>query len=305
MPETSHKDPSSRLLDPRDVSRLGRLDLIARSVVEGFLRGLHRSRFRGSSVEFAEHRPYAPGDDLAHLDWRAFGKTDRLYLKDYEDETNLRATILLDASASMGFPAGGFSKFRYGCCLAASLGVLMIRQQDAVGLTTFDSDLGRIIPPKSSRHHLDGILTELDAAVPEAKTKLGEVLKKAAEMVKGRGLVILISDLLDEPDEILRGLSRLRFRDSDVLVFHLVDRSELEFPFHSWTSFQDIEDPSLRLKLDARWVREDYLRNLGEHFRRLREGCRAARMDYERIDTRTPFDVALVRYLGRRRHRPR
>lgn len=301
MPNTSANSSPSRLLDPRDLSRLGRLDLIARSVVEGFLRGLHRSRFRGSSVEFAEHRPYTPGDDLARLDWRAFGKTDRLYLKDYEDETNLRATILLDASASMGFETQGISKFRYGCCLAASLGVLMIGQQDAVGLTTFDTDLRRIIPPKSSRQHLDGILTELDAAVPGGETNLGDVLKKAAEMVKGRGLVVLISDLLDDPGEILRGLSRFRFRDSDVLVFHVVDRAELEFPFQRWTSFRDLEDPSLRLKMDARWVRKDYLRNLHEHLRRLREGCRAGRMDYELIDTRTPFDVALAQYLGRRR----
>jgi len=298
--------PGSRdLLDPAALARLGNLELVARTAVEGFLRGLHRSPFKGSSVEFAEHRPYVPGDDIAHIDWRSYAKTDRWFLKEYEDETNLRATILLDASASMGFGSGGISKFRYGQCLAAALGFLMVGELDAVGLVLFDSGVAKHIPPKASATHLAGLLGELERAAPGGETALGPVLRAAAERVKRRGLVVVISDLLDDPREVLKGLARFRQRRSEVLVLHLVDPEEMEFPFTGWTVFRDLEPPGLRVRLDARQIRATYLKNLAAHLAALRKGCGSTGVSYCLLDTRTPFDQGLARYLAARQGRGR
>lgn len=292
------------MLDPATLSRLGDLELIARTVVEGFFRGLHRSRLRGSSVEFAEYRPYAAGDHVSNIDWRAYARTDRLYMKEYEDETNLRITILLDGSRSMDFGTAGLTKFRYASCLAASLGFLVVGQQDAIGLTTFDSDQRRIIPPRSSNAHLQAILAALGTAVPDGQTRLGTVLGRSAETIRGRGMVVLISDCLDEPRDILHGLARFRHRRSDVLVFHIIDPAELQFPYRGWTAFRDMESSTIR-RLECRWVRESYLENLRAHLEQLRRGCRSSGVDYERLDTRTPFHLALAKYLSQRGARPR
>ncbi len=296
--------PSSQpLLDPQKISRLGHLELVARQVVEGFLRGLHRSPFKGSSVEFAEYRPYVPGDETAHLDWRAYGKTDRLYLKEYEDETNLRTMLMVDASQSMAFGSLETSKFRYASCLAASLGLLMIHQLDAVGLITFSDGIGRLVPPKRSMVHFQGLLGELEKTSPGGETRLGSVLRKAAEAIRRRGLVVLFSDLFSDPRDLLHGLARLKAQGSEVLVFQIVDPMEREFPFSRWTHFRDAENPARRLKVDARWVREVYLKNLNAHLELLRQGCHSMSIDYQLIDTRTPFDTALANYLATRRKR--
>jgi uncharacterized protein (DUF58 family) len=296
---------SRELLDPRALARIGNLELVARTVVEGFLRGLHRSPWKGSSVEFADHRPYVPGDDIAHLDWRTYARTDRYFLKEYEDETNLRATILLDASGSMGFGPDGVTKFRYAQCLAAALGFLMVRELDAVGLLVFDAAARRHLPPKASAVHLAGLLGELERAEPGGETGLGRVLLAAAERVKRRALVVLISDLLDDPREILKGLARFAHRRSEVLVFQVLDPQELDFPFTNWTLFRDLEPPGTRMRLDARQIRAAYLRNLENHQAQLKRGFASSHIGYSLIDTRTPFDHALARYLARRSKRRR
>jgi uncharacterized protein (DUF58 family) len=293
------------LLDPRALARLDRLEIVARTAVEGFLRGLHRSPVQGSSIEFAHHRPYAAGDDVAHLDWRAWARTDRLYLREYEDETNLRATIVLDGSRSMDFGSGGPTKFRYAQCLAAALGYLAVRELDAVGLAVFDSGLRRWVPPRASPAHLDGIFRELERTVPAGETDLGRVLAAAAGRVRRRGLAVVISDLLDDPKAILGGLARFRGRGGEVLALHIVDPAELEFPFAGWASFGDPERPGRRLRLDGRAVRAVYRRNLEAHFEALRRGCGSTGIDYVLLDTRSPFDEALARFLAARRRRRR
>ena len=293
------------LLDPQALARIGRLELVARTAVEGFLRGLHRSPFKGSSVEFAEHRAYVPGDEISHIDWRAYAKTDRFYLKEYEDETNLRATLILDASASMDFGSSGLTKFRYAQCVAASLGFLAVEQLDAVGLVVFDAALRRHVPPRSSAAHLGGILGEIERSAPGGETDLGSVLQAAADLLRRRALAVVISDLLDDPRSIIQGLARLRHRHCEVLVLHVVDPAELEFPFTNWTLFRDPESPDLRLRLDARQIRQAYLEALESHLVQIRKGCGSMNIDYCLLETRTPFDQALARYLGARRRRVR
>ncbi len=296
---------SRELLDPRALARMGHLELVARTVVEGFLRGLHRSPFKGSSVEFAEHRPYVPGDEIAHIDWRTYAKTDRYYLKEYEDETNLRATLILDGSASMGFGSAGITKFRYAQCLAAALGFLAVGQLDAVGLAVFDKEVRRYVPPKASPVHLGGIFSELERAEPGGETDLGRVFRATADRVKRRGLAVVISDLLDDPRTILKGLARFRHRHCEVLVFHVVDPAELEFPFTNWTVFRDPEQPGRKIRLDARQIRIAYKKNLEAHLVQLRKGCGSTNIDYCLLETSTPFDRALVQYLANRWQRGR
>lgn len=292
---------SRELLDPSVLARIGNLELVARAAVEGFLRGLHQSPFKGSSLEFAEHRPYVPGDDITHLDWRSYAKTDRYYLKEYQDETNLRATIILDASESMAFGSRGVTKFRYGQCLAAALGFLMVRELDAVGLALFDSGLRRFVPPKASEAHLGGLFDELERAAPGGETSLGPVLRALAERLKRRALAVLVSDLLDDPQQILKGLARFRHRQSEVVVFHIIDPQELEFPFTNWMVFRDPERPGFKFRLDARQIRAAYRKNLADHLLQLRKGCGSMKVSYSLLDTRTPFDRALARYLAARR----
>jgi len=293
------------LLDPRALARIDRLEIAARTIVEGFLRGLHRSAAKGSSVEFADHRPYVAGDEIAHIDWRAWAKTDRLYLKEYEDETNLRATIILDASASMGFGSAGVTKLRYAQCLAAAIGFLLVRELDAVGLAVFDSGLRRHVPPKAGAAHLGGIFGELERAAPGGETDLGRVLAAAADSMKRRGLAILLSDLLDDPRAILRGLARFAHRGCEAIVFHVIDPAELEFPFTGRAVFRDPERPGGRTPLDAGAIRPVYRKNLEAHLEALRKGCGSGNIDYSLLDTRTPFDAALARCLESRKRRRR
>lgn len=294
------------LLDPDQVARLESLELVARVVMEGFLRGLHRSPFKGSSVEFTEHRAYMPGDEVAKIDWRTYARTDRYYVKEFEDETNLRATIVLDASASMAYGSAGISKLHYSRCLAAALALLLVSQVDAVGLAVAGRRL-KLLPPRVSRPHLRSLLSVLEAVRPGGEEPVSGTLEELADRVKRRGLVIVLSDLLDGASAILRGLGRLRHRGCEVVVFHVMDPAELEFPFQGWTTFRGLErwGPYPRLHVDARKIQRTYLSNLERHLAELKDGCGRADMDYHLLSTARPFEAALLDYVSERARRRR
>lgn len=293
-------EPASyfQLIDPQALVKLGRLELIARKVVEGFISGKHRSPFKGFSVEFAEHREYTPGDDLRDLDWRVYARSDRYYVKQYEEETNLRAYVLLDASGSMKYAGDSISKFRYAQFIAATLSHLMLNQQDAVGLVTFDEEMRRYIPPRSRPSHLRVLLEEMEATEPGGETSLSSVLHYVAERIRRRGLVVLISDCFDDVDSLVSGLHHFRHRKHEVILFHVMAREELTFPFRSWSQFRNLEAPSSRLLLDPASVRDAYLREISTFLTELKRRCGEMEIDYVQLDTSKPYDDALVRYLA-------
>jgi uncharacterized protein (DUF58 family) len=291
--------PKHRYLDPKSLQRVANLPLVARGVVEGFISGLHRSPFHGSSVEFSEYRKYVPGDDLKHLDWKAYGKSEKLYVKLYEEETNLRSTILLDTSASMDYASGGMRKADYGAYLAASLAYLMIRQQDTVGLTTFDHRLRTILPPGAGALHLNEILTVLDRLEVGESTGIAKPLHDIAEMVKRRGLIILISDLFDEPEEVMRGLLHFRHKKHEVIVFHLVDPDERTFPFRGPVTFRDLESGQ-RMDVTPEAVRTEYRKAFEAFVDTFRKGAADARIDYVLAETDTPWETLLASFLTKR-----
>lgn len=287
-------------LKPTTVAQLERLDIVSRRVVDGFLRGHHPSPAKGSSIEFAEHRPYVPGDEVRQIDWRAYARTDRFYLREFEDETNVRAFLLVDTSASMGFSSAGPSKLRYAACLAAAFGYLLQSQGDAVGLILADLDVREFIPPRTTAENLAGIFSAMEAMQPRGKTALGPLLRRVAERVPCRSMLLVFSDFIDDPREALRGLAHLRERKCEVLAFQILDRAELELPFRTWMVFQDPEDPDVEIKLDARQARDLYLRNLEEHCEVLRKGCAAQEIDFVPVETREPFELCLARYVSLR-----
>jgi uncharacterized protein (DUF58 family) len=281
-------------LDPEVVSRLSRLDLVARLVVEGFITGLHRSPYHGFSVEFSEHRPYMPGDSLRDLDWKAYAKSDRLYIKQYEEETNLKSYLLLDISGSMNFQSGGpWSKFRYASSLTAALAYLMLKQRDAVGLMLFHERITSYIPPRSVQSHLQVLLKEIDQVQPTADTRMGPAFDDLAERISRRGLVVVLSDLLDDPDAVLRG--------HEVVVFHILDPRERDLDFRRETHFYDLEDPDQRLTTQPWHIQREYRQLMDEMVRTYRLQCAEARIDYVLLDTMTSFDVALSNYLAQRK----
>ena len=271
--------------------------------MEGFLKGLHFSARRGSSTEFIEHRAYAPGDEIRRIDWRTFGRTDRFFLKEYEDETNLRATLVLDASGSMAYGSGGITKLRYASLLAAALGYLLLSQRDAVGLAIVGASLRRYIPPKATPRHLAGIFSSLESVAAEGETRLAECIHGVAGLARRRSFIVLISDFLDEPARVLESIAHLRHRGSGALLLHVMDPAEEEFPFTGWTVFRDAERPGARARLDARQMREIYLENLSEHLGALRTGATALGADHAVVSTRRPFDLALAAYLDARARR--
>jgi uncharacterized protein (DUF58 family) len=293
---------SRQYLDPGVVSRLGRLDLRARLVVEGFISGLHRSPFHGFSVEFVEHRPYMPGDPLKNVDWKVFGKRDRFYVKQYEDETNLRAHLVLDHSASMGFVSrpGAVSKLEYARSLAAALSYLMLQQQDAVGLLTFAEKIERFVPARARRSHLEVLLRELGAVEPAGGTALPASLHHLAERIRRRGLIVLFSDLWASPDEVLKGLAHFRHRRHEVLVFHILDPAERAFDFGEPATFVD-QETGEEVALEPWEIRAAYQARLAAWGDRYRDECRRAQIDYVPLSTDTPYDQALYRYLEKRR----
>ncbi len=289
-------------LDPETISRLSRLDLVARLVVEGFITGLHRSPYHGFSVEFSEHRPYMPGDPLRDLDWKAFGKTERLYVKQYEEETNLKAYMLLDVSGSMGFQSGGpLSKFRYASCLAAALTYLMLRQRDAVGLMLFRERIESYVPPRSVQSHLQVLLREISQARPSADTRMAPAFHDLAERISRRGLIVIFSDLLDDPEEVLAGLRHFRHRGHEVIVFHVLDPRERDLDFRGETRFYDLEDPEQTITTQPRHIQPEYREMMDSLIRTYRYHCAEGQIDYVLLDSATSFDVALSRYLVRRK----
>jgi uncharacterized protein (DUF58 family) len=286
--------------DPLVLAKISTMTLRARHVVEGLLSGLHQSPYRGYSVEFAEHREYVPGDEIRRIDWKAFGKFDRYFVKEYEEETNLRAYLLLDASASMDYGSEGIRKFDYGCYLAVSLAYLMLRQGDDVGLITFGAQVQRYIPPRSGLKHMQALTSLLETTQPQGETHLDQVLREIAGKIKKRGMIIVMSDLFDAPEKVLRALQYFRHRRNEVIVFHLLDKNELEFPFERLTMFEDIEDVASRMLADPRTIREAYLQQLQAFIEDYRQACRRERIDYNLFPTTAPLDVVLTRYLARR-----
>jgi uncharacterized protein (DUF58 family) len=288
-----------RLLDPHFVSKLSRLDLKARLVVEGFLTGLHRSPYHGFSVEFAEHRQYMPGDPLRHLDWKVLAKSDRMYLKQYEEETNLRASILVDTSASMGYGSRDLTKLDYARQLAAALSYLMLTQNDAVGLFAFARGRGEHIPPRSTMGHLRPLLLLLDRLTPGGGTDFTSSLHTLAERMTQRGLVILLSDLLDDPDRIATAIHHFRHRKHEVLVFHILDPQEVSFDFEREAVYVDLESGD-RVTTRPQELRGDYRARVREWKDRLRQFCVEKRAGYVPLTTDLPYDRALLEYLSKR-----
>jgi uncharacterized protein (DUF58 family) len=289
-------------LDFDTLGRISSMQLLAKTVVEGFILGLHRSPFRGFSVEFAEYRQYAPGDEIRYLDWKLYGKTDRYYVKQFEEETNLSCHILLDKSASMGYGSGRLTKLEYGSYLAASLAYFMMMQRDATGLVLFDTEIRALLPARSRTTHLDLMLSELEHLRPGGATATGKPLHDLAEGIKKRGLIVLISDLYDEPADVLSGLQHFKFLGNDVIVFHLMDKAELEFPFDHTTEFVDPEtDERILTAPDA--IRRDYLAEMDKFLTACRQGCAELKVDYHMFDTTTPLELALSEYLYQRSRR--
>ena len=289
-------------LEPETISRLSRLDLIARLVVEGFITGLHRSPYHGFSVEFSEHRAYMPGDSLRDVDWKAYGKTDRLYVKRYEEETNLKSYLLLDVSGSMAYRSGAaMSKFRYASSLAAALCYLMLRQRDAVGVMLFSDGVCSYVPPRSVSSHLQVLLKEIHAVTPAADTAMAPAFHDLAERISRRGLVIVLSDLLDDPEKVMMGLRHFRHRGHEVVLFQILDPRELDLDFSGETRFYDLEKPDRRLTTQPRHIRPEYTRLMRAMIETYRYQCAEAGIDHVLLDTATPFDVALGRYLVRRK----
>ena len=291
-------DGDKNYFDPKVLAGIANLYLRARWVVEGMLSGIHRSRAKGFSVEFEEHREYSPGDEIRRIDWKALGKFDRYFIKEYEDETNLRAYLLLDASASMNYASDGITKFDYACTLTASLAYLILRQQDAAGVVTFSNRIENFIPPRAKRDYLTQILHALENRGPGGETDVGRILDDIAGQIKRRGLIVLVSDLLDEPAAILKGLRQFRFKGNDVIVFHLLDPAELNLPFDGNILFEDLEAASLQVITDPRAIRSTYQQVVQEFINDMRKQCHDNAIDYQLISTATPLDQALASYLS-------
>jgi uncharacterized protein (DUF58 family) len=286
-------------LHPEAIQRIARLELRARHVVEGFLSGMHRSPYFGHSVEFRQHREYAPGDDIRHVDWKAWAKQDRYYVKQFEEDTNARCTLLVDASNSMRYGTGPLTKFDYAATVAVSLAYLILRQQDAVGCVAFDDSVRTRVPVRSQRQHLNSVVQALTIQNPSDKTDLGRVLRDAAESYPRRGVMILISDLLVERAGLFKGLRLLRERGHDVLVFHIMDDDELDFPFDGPLRFEGLEVEQA-LACNPRALREGYLQALAAYLDEVRRGCARNTVDYALLRTRQPLDAALAAYLSNR-----
>lgn len=296
--KTKEEDPR-RFLHPETIARISRLDLRARHVVEGFISGMHRSPFFGHSVEFIQHREYVPGDDLRHLDWKVWSKTDRYYVKQYEEETNLRSTLVVDVSESMHYGRGTLNKYNYACTVAACLGYLLLRQQDSVGLITFDDDVRQIVPARSQQLHIDALIQAMDTSRPRAKTDLEKILRRVTESVSSRGMIIFVSDLLADREPFFRGLEMLSHRRHDVLVFHVLDDDELVFPFSGSTRFEGMEELP-HLLCDPRALRDGYLEALEEYLVEVRRGCVRRGVDYALIRTGDYLDAVLSKFLHHR-----
>jgi uncharacterized protein (DUF58 family) len=294
---------TEKYLRPEVIRQVARLDLRAKFIVEGSLSGIHASPFHGFSVEFSEHRKYVPGDDIKDLDWNVYAKTEKYYLKKFQAETNVTGYLVMDLSASMAYTyRQELTKFEYAICLAAALGYLMIHQQDPVGLVTFDTQIRTSLPPHSKRTQLGQILAVLANLKPAGKTDIPKCLQQLAALMRGKSLVMLFSDLLTDPEPLVRSLHLLRHRGHEVILFHILDEAEVKFPFEGVVEFEDPEGGE-KMTLDARGMREDYQQSVEEFRQFYREECAKANIDYVAMDTSVSFDKALLGYLIQRQRR--
>jgi uncharacterized protein (DUF58 family) len=299
-----------RLLDlvkPQDLSRVAKLQLLAREVVDGLRSGRHRSPQKGFSSEFKEHRPYVAGDELRNIDWKAYAKSDRLYIREFAEETNLQCTLLIDQSGSMqyaGDRSGGQSKFDYAQVLAASIGYLLLSQQDAIGVVTFDNQPRTIVPAQSRPSHLTAVLTAIaQSANGRNSTDLGEALRKVSPKLKRRGLLVLITDAMSDVESLGKSLAQLRSQSHEVLMFQILDPDEIDFPFHGRVEFRDLENQEHRETLDANSFRQRYLAKFHQHQTELRDTCRRHRVDLVETNTDRPVSEMLHEYSSSRRKR--
>jgi len=287
-------------LQPETVSKLKGMEMRARMVVEGFIAGLHKSPYHGFSVEFADYRQYMPGDDVTDIDWKVYAKTDRYYIKQYEEETNLKSYLLLDCSASMKYCSGDrLTKFDYAGMLCGALSYMMLRQRDAVGLVTYDQHIRRYIPPRSKHGHIHVLLNEIASQTPSDLTDTATTLHEMAERIKRRGLVIILSDLLDNADQIISGLRHFRYHKHEVIVFHILDPRERDFNFGSEAIFKDMETGEELSTLPFQ-MKKEYARKVSEFAEKITVACRQSNIDYHPIDTAMPFDKALYAFLSKR-----
>lgn len=297
-----------RLLPEETTSTLGRLELLARAKKRGPMTGRHMSPDKGFSVVFAEHRQYTPGDDIRDLDWRVYGKSDRYYIKQYIEETNLRATLVLDCSGSMkyrgeaAFPVGGkkVSKFEYARYLSAALAWILVRQQDAVGMVTFDEAIRSSIRAASKPSQVRTLLEEMDRSEPGGDTRLAPVLHEVAERIPQRGLVVLISDFFEDPDRLIEAFHHFRYRQHELVLLHVMADEELTFPFRASQEFRDLEPALARVKVDPRTIRAAYLEKVKQHITRLEQACGQMRADYVPVNTKMPWTGVLTDFLARR-----
>lgn len=300
-PIETNTPPTRNLADPETLARISRLELRARAVVEGVVSGMHKSPHRGSSVEFAQHRDYVPGDEIRHIDWKVYARSDRYQIKQYEEETNLKATLVVDTSTSMDYKGlkSHLSKREYAAVVAASIASLLLKQRDTVGLTTFDDGVRQFIPPASTSAHMKLLLEMLERRDAQPKTAVGDTFHDLAERLKRRGMIIVLSDLFTDPDEMLRGLQHFRHRKHEVIIFHVLDRDELTFPFKDASVFQGMEGEE-PLMAEPNALRQGYLQVFGEYVEKLKKGCRELNMDYQQLVTDQPIDAVLARYLSSR-----
>ena len=294
---TTEPTASARFMDPKILGRIDNLELLARMVVEGFISGLHRSPYLGRSVDFAEHRAYMPGDDIRRIDWRLFARADRFYVKEFEADTNTSFTLILDLSRSMTFGSRGITKLDYARYLAACLAYFSHKQRDRVGLVTFDEDIVDFVPP--SAKHLEVVLHKIDRMKPGRRGALGPPLAKVAEAIRRRGIMVLISDFYEEPEAVLDAVKVLRYKGNDLIVFHVLDPAEVEFPFDEVANYQDLETEEA-IPVIPEYLREQYRKLVAEHIDRLSRWLGDNRIDYTLFDTSTPLDYALFSYLSNR-----
>ena len=293
---------AASLLEPSTLQKISKMELVARQLMDGYVQGMHRSPHIGFALDFAQHRQYVPGDDVKRIDWRAFAKSERYYIKQYEVSTNLRAHIVLDASGSMAYkgPSDVMSKFRYGQYIAACLSYLVIHQQDSAGLITFDNKVREFIPPRSAPSHLMRLLHTLDATKAEKESGIAPLLHEVAERITRRGMVVLISDLFDQIDPLVEAMHHLRHKRHEVIVLQVMAHDELEFPFRKWSLFENLEKSDDRLRLDPATMRAIYLENVAAHLRGVREACNKLNISHVLLDTSRPFDEAMTVYLAQR-----
>jgi uncharacterized protein (DUF58 family) len=292
------------LADPKTLARINSLEIRARTVVEGVMTGMHKSPYRGSSVEFAQHRDYVPGDEIRHIDWKVYARSDRYQIKQFEEETNLKATFVLDCSSSMNYKGekSPLSKREYSAIVAAALATLLLKQRDPVGLAIFDEGVRQYIPPAGTSEHLRMLMETLSRNDSRPKTQVGDTLHDLAERLKRRGMLIILSDLFGDPEDILRGLQHFKHRKHEAIIFHVLDRDELTFPFRDSAIFEGMEgeDP---ITAEPHALRKQYLAAFEDFVQRLKRGCRDLDMDYQQMPTDQPIDEALARYLSVRADR--